>query len=160
NWESLKSMDSVVTVVGRMCQLTSKLRRIGAVSSGAPLFANNICPWLGAAGGCMELFLNAKKLMEIAKERGMAQKELEEFDLKYFNGESTDKAMLNALNNEVQARELQKHKKNTEFAGKAIGTAGRITQATGTTVGNPFVLAGGLALRIIGRSIELGGKVV
>ncbi|MBL8800009.1 MAG: hypothetical protein JNM56_39365 [Planctomycetia bacterium] len=162
DWSSI-SKDDILNIVGKLAALTSKLRRIGAISSAGDagaMFAGQICPWLGAGAGCIELFLNAKKLMEIAKERGIAQKELEQVDLKYFTGEYSDKAMLYALNNEVQARELQKHKKNTEFAGKVIGTAGRVAQATGTTIVNPFVVAGGAALRIVGRTLEMGGKVV
>ncbi len=150
----------LIMISGKLLTIISKVKSIGAVSSGCATFANNVCPILAAVGSGFDLAAVCKELHDICKEREIAIDQQKLNELNFFSGQNTDKAMLGALRNEKNARNRQRTKKRVEVAGKAVSFAGDAI-GTGTMVdptGGTAIT--GATLKVIGKGIEFGNKLV
>ena len=113
-------------------------------------FVKEVCPILGAVATGVDTALMIGDLMKLANKNDQAAQDVQ----KFFELGSKDRALLNSLQNEKNAREHNVTKKSVEMAGQSLELAGDVTKATGALT--PV----GVGLKAVGRTIKLGNKIV
>lgn len=130
-----------------------------AGNPGAATFAAETIPVLCAVAAGIDLTRAIASLGKAIHMRGKTSKMLDQAEMDWVSGKSKDGgALARAIINERDARNRQIGKKSVDVTAKGAVFAGEValTSAGGTGVG----AAVGLGLKITGKSIEYGGKVV
>lgn len=134
--KALKGMKKkdLATLVTEMTKFTASLQGVvslGDLTPAGKAFVD-LCPILGAIGAGMELSLVAVEAVKVAKKRKVAVDDLR--TLKRLNSNlriRPDKAMENALGNDVSGRDLQLASNIVKTISKGVALAGNVSTATG-----------------------------
>jgi hypothetical protein len=119
------------------------------------LMATSILPGIGIAVAGIDLALCLKNLAQHSTRAVQTRMMTKKAEMEWAMGEAEDGgAFVNALKNELGGRHRQIAKDSVDVTAKSLQLTGAIGEVTG--IGT----VAGFSIRIVGKTIEVGGKIV
>lgn len=145
----LDSMNTVTKAVSTICK--TKNFPIPKES----LMATKVLPGIAIATASIDLALALKNLIQHSTRAVQTRLMSKKAEYEWALGEAEDGgAFVNALKNELTGRHVQISKDTLDVTTKSMALAGAIGEVSG--MGS----AAGVAIRVAGKAIEVGGKIV
>jgi hypothetical protein len=121
----------------------------------AAAFASNVIPGLCAAQAGIDLMVTMRSLKKALNMKARTNALIQAAETEDATGTSYDDgALVRALLNEKRARELERNRLVVDVTAKTAVATGEVVLATGVGA------AAGLGLKVTGKSIEYGNKIV
>jgi hypothetical protein len=145
----MNSLNTVTKTVQNICKNT------GFDIPEKSLLATQVLPGIAIATAGVDLALALKNLAIHIKRTAQTSSMKKKAEMEWALGEAEDGgAFVNTLKNELGGRKVQMAKDTLDVTTKSLALSGSIGEMTG--IGTPA----GTAIKIVGKAIEIGGKVV
>ncbi|HMF12682.1 MAG TPA: hypothetical protein VKE94_10265, partial [Gemmataceae bacterium] len=158
---SPKEVEDLLNVIARVEAIASKAKYLTQIPGLDAL--GQFFPVVSALSSGTDLAKCLWQLKDCGTLSAKAQAALDRVDLDFFSGKSNDRALVYAVANERNGQFLRTGKKLVEAAGKGTGFLGDLASTAGVLSGGADHGGGqiaGAALKVVGKTIELGNKVI